>query len=185
MNPFSVKTGSLLLVAAALGACAAMSPPAPPPPPPPPPPVRGAGECAGSQTPVVSISQLTVNNPTSATITVTPGQIPVGSTPSRVLWNYTGSGYAFVPNGIAFASYNSNPSSGPGARGRLGAANTSYFVCFGDTSSMPNATWSYSIQLQDQSNPGTVWTCDPTIVNDNMNGLPGNPQQVTCTLVGH
>ena len=156
-------SGVMLLGCAALAAC---SPKEPPP---------AAALPATTTTAVVAAQPCPPESPVkidnvsvaagaaSASISINPEPRQISKNAGGVRWTLkspSGKTYVFAADGIVFKN---NPPPGPASAPATGKADE-FVWCFNPT---PNSsTWSYSVKFYDQDTPGTVWVCDPTIVND-------------------
>ena len=114
--------------------------------------------CTGPMT-QVTIDPQTLGS-TTGTIKVNPGQAHIDPSGGGVRWKFNQNTYSFTSDGVSFKSNLAGPASAPAT-----GDPTVFVWCFNNTSSTPDATWSYTIKFSTNAAPSKIWSCDPTIVN--------------------
>jgi hypothetical protein len=114
--------------------------------------------CTGPMT-QVTIDPQTLGS-TTGTIKVNPGQAHIDPSGGGVRWKFNQNTYSFTSDGVSFKSNLAGPASAPAT-----GDPTVFVWCFNNTSSTPDATWSYTIKFSANAAPSKIWSCDPTIVN--------------------
>jgi len=138
--------------------------------------VATVSPCAGPET-QVTINQVSITGPTSASISVNPGRANIGRNAAGVRWKFSqGNNYAFTSDGVVF-----KPSAPPGPARAVPSSDLSeYRWCFNATSG--NLEWPYTIKFYAPATPAVVWSCDPAIANFDGGGLTTTSSvTVQCT----
>ncbi|MEP6874623.1 MAG: hypothetical protein ABI887_09665 [Burkholderiales bacterium] len=144
----------------------------------------GSGMARGAAGPMTSLctgpeTQVTIDplnlGATTGTIKVNPGTGHVNPNGGGVRWKFNQNTYSFTSDGVVFKTNLPGPASAPAT-----GDPTVYAWCFNNTSSTPDASWSYTIKFSANSAPTKIWTCDPTIVNRSTL-TPLAVETVTCT----